>query len=64
MAAQLDPPPKSQSTSCAAWSDALQTDEQNICHKVAYFEANDKRSDVQPLVDELQRIFLQWREEQ
>ena len=42
--------------------EALQMDEADICHKVAYVEASRKDSNLQPLVEELQNILLRWRE--
>ena len=43
-------------------SDALNRDAPDICRIVARLEADRTNSDIQPFVEELQRILLQWRE--
>ena len=43
-------------------SDSLHRRTSDICRIVARLEADQTESDIQPFVEELQRILLQWRE--
>ena len=44
-------------------AESLHQDATDICRMVAKFESGDKRSDIQPLVEALKDILLQWRAE-
>ena len=43
-------------------SESLRREASEICRIVARLESGQRDSDIQPLVDELQRVLLQWRE--
>ena len=43
-------------------SEHLSREAPEVCRILARLEAEQKESDIQPFVEELQRILLQWRE--
>ncbi len=54
--------PETPKTKFLTLSEHLSREAPEVCRIVARLEAERKESDIQPFVEELQRVLLQWRE--
>jgi len=54
--------PETPKTKFLTLSEHLSREAPEVCRILARLEAERRESDIQPFLEELQRILLQWRE--